>query len=90
MNQATGQSILSKFKKKQKQAAPMIEQQADMPEDFEGIQVITTDFIRQEPCDFLLTSKIQKRNQLPLTVGELVHSGRKASLLKLEHEIKNL
>jgi hypothetical protein len=68
----------------------LVEKQVDAPDDMEGIIIKTPDFLRQEPMDFLLQSKIQKRNQQPLTVGEIVHSGRQTALQKLEIEIKNL
>lgn len=47
-----------------------------MPDDYEGVKINQPDYIRQEPRDFLLIGRIQKRNTRPLTVAELAHRDR--------------
>ena len=62
----------------------------DAPENYEGTLIVDPDHIRQEPKDFLLIGKVQKRNTRPLTVNELAHRERELTVIKLQDEIKQL
>lgn len=68
----------------------MISLPGDPPEDFAGVVITTPDFVKQEPRDFLLTGRIQKRNSKPITVGEMHHRDRGTAVLKLEDQIRRL
>lgn len=42
----------------------------------------------QAPKDFLLITRVQKRNMRPLTVGEVNHRNRSIALEKLDAQIR--
>lgn len=83
-------SLMSSFKQKKKKPKSFVEIHQDQPDGYEGYLINQPDYNKQEPKDFLLIGKVQKRNTRPLTVGELMNRDRGVVVSKLESEIKNL
>ena len=83
-NQIVTTSPVKKKKNQLYQVKPQ-----EKPEN-EGIIVDSQDFPIQAPQDFLLITRVQKRNSRPLTVGEVHHRARQNALFKLDAEIRNL
>jgi hypothetical protein len=84
------ETLIETLKAKRHKKMNYVEVEASMPDPFTGVMIQTPDYIKEQPCDFLLTSKIQKRNTRPMTVEELSNQFRKNAIDKLEFEIRHL
>ena len=81
IGKATG-SLMTASRKRNKAKIKSVP--GDMPDDFKGVEVKQPDYNMQNPSDFLLIGRIQKRNTRPLTVSEVEHRERLSTVQKLE------